>query len=183
MQTLLVAIVGGIVGTVLAALIAVAARFLRAQGDVVTHDRLVAERDEDLASWVSDRTLALRRDISATTEELNKENLFYGGAHANALGLVKEQALHQYRDELRRVERAVAALREAEGRMHDRWRRRDTRPFPTLHTPAKSEPILDAWRSAITRHGGGQVEVVDPTRRDLDDALARLRAEGAGDYV
>ncbi len=185
MDAWLIGIIGGAIGTVLAAALTLAGRFIRARSEVITHDRAVSEHDQDLASWVSDRHLLLRRDIAVTTEEMNQpdRNLFYSGAHANALALLKEQALHQYRDELRRVQRSVAALREREGQMHERWRRWDTRSFPTLDTPAKAQPILDTWRSSITRHGSDQIEVHDPTRRDLDDVLARLSADGARDYV
>jgi hypothetical protein len=31
--------------------------------------------------------------------------------------------------------------------------------------------LLDAWRSSVTRHGDSPIEVVDPTRRALNDAI------------
>ena len=74
------------------------------------------------------------------------------------------------------------ARREREGSFHDYWRRRYGQ-FPMLRTPETTEPVLDAWRDSITRHGASPVEVVDTTRLDLGDALARLQAEGHGGYV
>ncbi len=174
----LIALVGGAVGTFITAALGLGARFVQARRETVTHDRLVAEYDEDFASWVSDRTLALRREIAVTTEAMNKKNLYDGGHHANALALLKEQALHQYRDELRRVSRSVTALREREGPFHRYWRRH--RPFPSLGAPARAQPILDAWRSTITRHGGSQIEVNDPTRRCDASFAAALHDRARG---
>jgi hypothetical protein len=182
-ETLLVAIVGGIVGTVLAAVIALAGRFIRSRAEVVSHDRLVHEHDQDLASWVSDRDRSLRREMVETTGAMNSRNLYSSSTHANALALVKERALHEYRDELRRVERIVAALGEGEGEMHAYWRERREQPFPGLQTPHEAEPLLDAWRSSITRHGSDQVEVIDPGKSDLNAARSRVQAQGLKEYV
>jgi hypothetical protein len=101
-QTWLVAIVGGVVGSVVTAALALGAQFVRARDEIASHDRFVADRDEDLASWVSDRSLALRRELAAKTEELNKENLYGSSTHGEALALLKERALHEYRDQERR---------------------------------------------------------------------------------
>jgi len=54
--------------------------------------------------------------------------------------------------------------------MHTFWRRRRGRPFPRLAAPTRAQPVLDAWRSSVTRHGDSPIEVVDPTRRVLGEA-------------
>jgi hypothetical protein len=88
MQTWLVAIVGGAIGSVVTALIAFSAPLVRARGEVASHDRFVVARDEDLTSWVSDRSIALGRELKAKTEELNKENLFGSVTHGKELALL-----------------------------------------------------------------------------------------------
>src|SRR5437868_6325751 len=148
MTTWLVAILGGAVGSLATALIAFGTRFWNAHGEVASHDRFVRERDEDLSSWVSDRTVELRRDIHAKTEEMNTENLFYSGAHGAAIALLKERALHEYRDQERRARRDLALIAETEGPLHRYWRRRVARPFPSLTAPHDAAPILDMWRSS-----------------------------------
>ncbi len=75
-STWLVALAAGAIGSVLTALIGLTARLLAARREIEGTDRFVSDRDEDLASWVSDRSLALERELAATTEEMNKENLF-----------------------------------------------------------------------------------------------------------
>lgn len=171
MSTWLIALAAGAIGSVLTALLGLSGRLSTARREIDLNDRFVAERDEDLASWISDRSLALERELAAKTEEMNKENLFYSGAHANALALIKERALHEYRDQERQAQRDAALARERETLMHRFWRWRRDQPFPTLTAPGRAQPLLDAWRSSVTRHGDSPIEVVDPTRRALNDAI------------
>ncbi len=91
MATWLVAIVGGTLGSVATALVAWGARFFRARGEVEAHDRFVSERDGDLASWVSDRSLALWRELNAKSTEMAK------------ISILKERPLHEYRDQERQA--------------------------------------------------------------------------------
>ena len=170
-STWLVALAGGAIGSLVTAILAVGARLLAAGSEIDGTDRFVQDRDEDLASWVADRSLALERDLAERTEELNKENLFYSGAHGVALARLKERALHEYRDQERQAQRDAALARERETLMHRFWRWRRDQPFPTLTAPGRAQPLLDAWRSSVTRHGDSPIEVVDPTRRALNDAI------------
>ena len=180
MPTWLVAILGGAVGSVATASIAWSGRFFRARGEVEAHDRFVAERDEDLASWVSDRSLSLWRELNAMTEEMNKKNPFYSEAHGLAISLLKERALHQYRDQERRVRRDVALVEQAEGPRHRSWRRWRKDPFPQLTTPVRAERVIDEWRAPVRRHGKTPIKVVDITKRSLDEALFEI--EGGGGF-
>jgi hypothetical protein len=180
MPTWLVAILGGAVGSVVTASIAWSGRFFRAHGEVEAHDRFVAERDEDLASWVSDRSLSLWRELNAMTEEMNKKNLFYSGAHGLAISLLKVRAPQQYRDQERRVRRDVALVEQAEGTRHRFWRKWRNDPFPQLTTPARGERVIDEWRAPVRRHGKTPIKVVDITKRGLDEALFEI--EGGGGF-
>lgn len=171
MSTWLVALAGGAVGSLLTAALAVGGRLLAARREIDATDRFVSERDEDLASWVADRSLALERELAEKTEELNKENLFYSSTHGVALARLKERALHQYRDQERQAQRDIALAKERESWMHAFWRRQRGQPFPTLTAPTRAQPVLDAWRSSVTRHGDSPIEVVDPTRRVLGEAV------------
>jgi hypothetical protein len=176
-STWLIALAGGAVGSALTAALAFGARLLAARREIEATDRFVADRDEDLASWVADRSLALERELAAKTEALNKENLFYSGTHGTALALIKERALHEYRDQERQAERDVALARERETWLHAFWRRLCGRPFPKLTAPQRAQPVLDAWRSSVVRHGASPIEVVDPTRRTLRDATQDVQLE------
>ena len=183
MPTWAVAVLGAVIGATAAWAFAVGDRFFCARREVAENDRAVADHDEDLASWVSDRHLRLRRDVGRLASELNARGLFHSGELGYQLALAKETALHEYRDELRRVERAVAARREAEGRFHRVWRRLLGRSFQSPTASERAQPVLDTWREAVTRHGHPAHEVVDPARRDLDDALADVRQHGSAGYV
>jgi len=55
--------------------------------------------------------------------------------------------------------------------MHRYWRRRRGRSFPTLTAPERAQPLLDAWRSSVTRRGASPIELTDPTRRTLPEAV------------
>jgi hypothetical protein len=61
--------VGGAIGSLVTAILAVGARLLAAGSEIDGTDRFVQDRDEDLASWVADRSLALERDLAERTEE------------------------------------------------------------------------------------------------------------------
>jgi hypothetical protein len=37
--------------------------------------------------------------------------------------------------------------------------------------------LLDVWRSSVTRHGDSPIEVVDPTRRALNEAVQDVRTD------
>jgi hypothetical protein len=182
-QTWLVAIVGGAIGSVVTAAIAWGAQFSRARGEIASHDGFVEDRDEDLASWVSDRSLALRRELAAKTEDLNKQNLFGSSTHGEALALLKERALHEYRDQERQACRDVAVVEQTETWAHRWWRRRRGSGFPELTAPSRADRVLEVWRSSVTSHGASPVEVVDPTRRTLDDTQRELDASGSKDFV
>jgi hypothetical protein len=144
-STWLIAVAAGAVGSVLTAALAIGARLLAVRD---RYDQpLRRHRDEDLACWVADRSLALERELAAKTDELNKENLFYSGAHA--LALIKERALHEYRDQERQAERDVAPARERDTWLHAFWRRRRGRPFPKLTVGQRAQPVLGAWRWSV----------------------------------
>jgi len=183
MQTWLVAIVGGAIGSVVTALIAFSAALVRARGEVESHDRFVAARDEDLTSWVSDRSIALGRELKAKAEELNKENLFGSGTHGKELALLKERALHEYRDQERQARRAVAVVFQTETWTHRFWRWKQSRQFPELTAHGRAQRALDIWRLPVRSHGGEPIEVVDPTRRTLEETTTQVVAGVAGDFV
>jgi hypothetical protein len=107
--------------------------------------------------------------------------LFGSGAHRVALALLKERALHEYRDQERQAQRDVAVVFQTETWMHRCWRR--GRDFPQLTAPARAERVLDVWRSSVTNYGEPVVEVVDPTRRTLGDTVRELDAGGTKDFV
>jgi hypothetical protein len=102
---------------------------------------------------------------------MNRENLFYSSTHANAVALLKERALHEYRDQERQARRDVELISELEGELHRFWRNRAGIRFRKLETPTRAEQILEMWRSSVTRHGASPIEVADPTKRSLEQAL------------
>ena len=139
---------------------------------MASHDQFVDERDEDLSSWVADRSLALRRELAAKTEELNKRNLFRSSTHGEVLARLKERALHEYRDQERQARRDIAVVRQREDWKHRFWRSRG-QPSPELTAPARAQWILRAWRSDVVS-AGPKVEVVDPTKRTLEETPRTL---------
>jgi hypothetical protein len=95
---LLIALAGGAVGAVLTAALAFGAHVVAVPDEVQQHDREVAERTEDLETWVADRDRALRRQLTEVTNDMNKpDRNLWSGAHGVALAATKERALHEYR--------------------------------------------------------------------------------------
>jgi hypothetical protein len=173
---LLIALAGGTVGAVVTALIGLWRRFRTIPGEVDKHDRLIKERDEDLAQWVADDHLRLRRELQGITTRLASQGHLYSGAHGRALEHAKELALHGYRDQERQAERFVAEIEAGEGALHARHREREHKPFPSLTTPDAAQPVLDRWRDSLWMHPPGvqATEVQDPTRRTLEQTVEQL---------
>jgi hypothetical protein len=101
---------------------------------------------------------------------MNKQNVFHSSTHGLAISLLKERALHEYRDQERQAQRDVAVIELSEGRRHHFWRRE---PFPQLKAPSRAVRVLEAWREPVTQHGSPPITVVDVTKRDLGQRALR----------
>lgn len=169
-------IAAGAIGSLITILAALLVRLAMVPGEIRAHDRRAHDRDDDLAQWIADRDLFLRRELHATREQLNTENLLDGGTYALRVGLVKERALHEWRDEERLAHRDVAALYDREGPLHRFRRAWPTRtPRRQLATPAPAQRILDAWRTPPSNsqgRSGKSLPFDDPTQRVFTRALA-----------
>jgi hypothetical protein len=171
-DTLWIALAGGAVGSILTTLIAYGARFVAARADVLAHDRGARERDQDLKSWVADRSVALQHELHEISEEMNRQNLYYSGAHGKAFAQAKECALQEYRDQERQALRDVARMREAEGMFHRIWRKLMRLGVPELTAPKGFNSYLNLWRASVSRHnkGGHHLAVRDPTSEKFEEA-------------
>lgn len=169
MEALLLGVLGG-------AALALVQWVVRIPGQVRTHDRLIAERDEDLATWVADTHFALTERQSEILDELAAKNLLYSGQRLFSQARAKEAVLHAYRDQERQARRFVAELAGREELPHKGWRLVRHRRFPTLAAPDTSEPVLDFWRRAESYEGSPIREVDDPTQRTLDAAVRDAEA-------
>jgi hypothetical protein len=175
----------GAIGSLITLVVAFAARLTAIPREVRSHDRRVRERDTSLASWVGDRDVWLRRELRQTRNELAKDNLLDSGEYAYQVGLTKERALHEWRDEARQAQSEVDAIYEDEGVLHSVWRRLASARL-SLQTPANAEPVLNAWRSPPTTPGDRQRgttagPIDDPTARMLSHVVKGV-AERWADY-
>jgi hypothetical protein len=169
MDPILLALLGGSIGAVLTLVVTLTVGI---PVEIRHHDRLAVEIDEDLAQWVSDECVRLERELMGNKNSAG--NQLYSGAFLARIASLKEQALHQYRDQERLAQRRRAMLLDDEGwrhRFYRWWIARDQ--FPELETPAKAAPILDGWRAKVVARSGGEAPVSDPTKRSLDWALGK----------
>jgi hypothetical protein len=171
---LLVALAGGVIGSVATAVGTQAGRFRVAWAEVGLHDDQARERNAELVVWVDVETQKLVAQMNDVTIDYNGRNLLNSGAHGSALVKVKANALRRYSDEERRARLDLARLRASEGTWHLVIRKRRHRPAPTLTARETVEPFLDRWRGPVTLHGTGAAEVRDWTTRTTDDALVEL---------
>jgi hypothetical protein len=174
----------GAIGSLITLAVAFLVRLAALPAEIRSHDRRAHECDEDLASWIGDRDLRLRRELRTKRQELAPKNLLDSGEYMHQLSILKERALHEWRDQERQARRDVAAIYDREGLLHRAWRRGRT-PV-TLQTPAAAEPVLDAWRTApITpgnrERGHAGMAIDDPTTRMLELVVADVSARLA-DY-
>jgi hypothetical protein len=160
---MLEAIAGGAIGAVITLAVGLAVWLWRARGDVTSHDRLIADRDDDLATWVADEQVWLDRALRRIDDLLAARGILDSGERPWQRGMAAEDALHRWRDQEREARRLVADLRGRESWPHRRWRGR--RPFPALRTPDEARPVLGQWRS---------LAIDDPTSRTLSAPVGKL---------
>ena len=171
-QALATAVVGGLT-------LALVLLLAKVPHDVARHDRLLAERDEDLDSWLADTKLGLDRHLREITNDLVKQNLLYSGERNWRRVKAKEDALHRWRDEERGARRFRAELEERETLAHQfyRWYLRRPRPLRPLETPVAAAALIAHWRSPEYYEGSPVLQVDDPTQRTLASALEAIRRE------
>ena len=163
----------------MAAGLAFGARLSAIPSECRANDRSVRERDEDLAQWVADEHVRLKRELNTLRDELAARGLFFSGAHTSGVALEKQRTLHSYRDQERQAKRDVAGIHDSERLLHRLWRFISRRRFPNLTTPQSVAPVIDAWRLPAKRHLGPEETpppFEDPTRRTLVETLAEVAA-------
>jgi len=194
-SALITAILGGAVGVVITAL----ARGLGIPSDVRTHDAAIADQDGALATWIADRNYSLGKESKAIRDGINPDpgesaadGTSGAAIHAVAVATYNDQArkadiaiaalrgaaLHEYRDQERRVRLERASILAGEGWAHRLWRRAAGDPAPGLEAPRKATPVLDSWRKQSQMSGERPVWPEDATKRTLDDAIAGVSALG-----
>lgn len=171
-------IAAGAIGSLITIVVAFAARLATVPREVAAHDRRVAEREEDLSQWVADRDVWLRRRLDAARAKLAARGMLQSGEYGFRLGLLKEAALHEYRDQQRQAERDVDLIYDAEGWLHGAWRAIRRQPRRALNAPERVEPVLAAWRAPLTR-GGTTAPIDDPTDRPLERAIDQIDESAA----
>lgn len=195
----LTALLGGAVGVALTA----AARAIGIPFDLRRHNAAVADRDDQLATWVADRDRMLEEECQAirievmpgkvrpdpgalaTPEEQFKlagyiEWLTSARAADQNVADARAHALHQYRDEARRAHLDVATTLATEGWAHHVWRWLSRNPSPVLCTPDNASAVLDSWRQPTNLNGEKAITPEDATRRTLDDAIRQSEQRWSG---
>jgi hypothetical protein len=118
----------------------------------------------------------------AERKQLAARQALESGEYAYQLGLLKERALHQWRDQERQARSEVAAIYDTEGILHSLWRHVAGNTRKSLATPQAAETVLGAWRAPPTSPGDSKrgttgAPIDDPTARTLErvvrDAPAR----------
>jgi hypothetical protein len=185
------AVVGGAIGVTITAL----ARGLGIPSDARTHDAAIADQDEALRTWVADRHYRVGKDCRAVRANVvpdpgdrakdgTPEDSFHAVAAATyqdqarqadiEIAALRGAALHEYRDQERRIRLERASILAAEGWPHRLWRRISGSPPRELCTPTEAIPILDSWRRQSQMSSGRPVWPDDATKRTLAGAISEL---------
>jgi hypothetical protein len=175
----------GAIGSLITISAALLVRLIGVPREIGSHDRRARERDSDLAQWTADRDLALRRELEATRRALAARGALSSGDYPWELGLVKERALHEWRDQALTAKRDVAAIYDREGWLQDQFRRMRKQPAISLdRTLTAASTVLNCWQAPPAHDQGGATTIApglgnDPTERTLAgavrDAPGRLR--------
>jgi hypothetical protein len=170
----LTAIAAGAFGAVFASALTLLVWLSGVPGDIEEHDRLVAERDEDLASWVADEKVRLDLERKEILARLSAKGLLHSGTRISQLAEANERTLHAYRDQERAAKRFAARLRGKERFAHRISRRWRGMPFPEFTAVTRAAPVLAHWRQPESYEGAPAREVDDPTARTLESIVEDL---------
>lgn len=172
-----IALAGGSVGALLTAAIGFGGRLTAVPAEIKQNDLDAASRNEDLETWVADRHFSLIAERRGIRNRMAAEGQGTTGALGNALAYPKQMALHEYRDEERRVRREIEAIAGRENWLHSVWRKRTGNPRPSLTAADRAHPVLQSWRSLVFEPPGGPATpVADATKRTLDETIEGLTA-------
>jgi hypothetical protein len=139
MLTAILAAGFGVLATVIASLLSAV------PADIDRRDRQIGQRDQELEEWIVGHHRGLKRRFHELAEKANANGVGRGGTIPAGEVAVKTLLLYDYREELRRANSFVLDLEVAERWPHRLYRTVRRRPFPGLHIPGKSQPIVDYW--------------------------------------
>jgi hypothetical protein len=172
------AIAAGAVGSLITITVALLVRLVSVPREISSHDRRARDREHDLAQWIADRDLRLRRELEETRKALSARKMRASGEYAWSLGLVKERALHEWRDQALNAKRDIATIYDREGWLHARvrWRKPQIVLDQTLET---AMTLLDLWRTPPA-HDQGRATSIMPIDDPTDRSLARSVRDAPG---
>ncbi|HEY2479007.1 MAG TPA: nucleotide-binding protein [Solirubrobacterales bacterium] len=134
----------------------------------------VADLNEDTRRWLQDRDREFEAESRARTVELSSNGLLYSGARLNAVVILRQQALQQYRDEISGKRRLYREI----------WEQLpDGVEIPRFELSDADRAILGKWRGRVEVDGVGEAEVDDPTDASREPDLRRFEIEGDGPKV
>jgi predicted nucleotide-binding protein len=134
--------------------------------------RQVTYLSEDTRRWIADRDRSLAIELAERSSDFNARGLLYSGAHGASLAMLRQRALHEYRDEVSRQRREYARIRaEAPPGVE----------VPALRLDEESLSILRKWREPVKAPGSDvAVPIDDPTDETREPDLRRFEEEGDG---
>lgn len=165
---LTIALVGGVAGTVLAAIFAFGARIAAVPDETKRHDRQARAYREDLERWLRDAHRRLADDLAGITSVSNKEGLLHSGPHADRLARAKTEALRVLRDRLASYQRELAEMQAAESWLHDLWRRGSGRSVLRADEPSWIGDLRDQWTREVVVFGFSAA-VLDPSTESVPE--------------
>src|SRR5262249_6486199 len=122
----------------------------------------------------------------AVRARLAADGILASGEYAYRIGMTKERALHQYRDQVRQARRDIERIYGREGWLHALVRRRVTTQQGKLDAPERARPLIDAWREPPRSGGDRRLNApqpwTDPTERTLEKSLSEIGAAGVEDF-
>src|SRR6185312_15384800 len=126
---------------------------------------------EDTRRWLQDRNRELDAESRARTSEMGSQGQLYSGAHLAGLGILRRQALQQYRDEISRKRRRYREIWEQAPGDVD---------VPRFELSDADRAILGKWRGRVVVEGVGEIYGADPAGESREPYLRRFATEDDG---
>jgi len=120
--------------------------------EIRRNNERIRNRDEDLRCWLEDRRKHVRREFLRIWMVEAKRIDDGPDYSVSQCQKVKDEALHDYREQLREAQRVVRDVSLSEQLLHRAMRRLSNQPILDLMSPSEKAKLIAEWETSAAEN-------------------------------